>query len=69
MITVCCDAFGLHYVPISHHTVKFEQDDVGKWNIEGCCLACYVVHDMKFCPYCGTKIGFEDNDEKKGSNK
>lgn len=29
----------------------------GNWHIHGCCGGgCYVVTDMKFCPFCGTKL-------------
>lgn len=56
MITVCCDAFGLHYSLTDYHIAKFEQIKDGSWNIEGCCGGCYVVQDMRYCPYCGTQI-------------
>lgn len=36
---------------------QFELDGDGTWNINGCCGGgCYVVHQMKFCPYCGTSL-------------
>jgi hypothetical protein len=37
---------------------QFEPDDDGKtWNINGCCGGgCFVVTDMRFCPYCGTAL-------------
>ena len=32
-------------------------EDGKSWNINGCCGGgCYVVIDMKFCPYCGSKL-------------
>lgn len=32
-------------------------DEGGDWHINGCCGGgCYVVSNMKFCPYCGTKV-------------
>ncbi len=55
MITVCCDAFGLHYAPTGN-TVAFEKTDDDEWHIEGCCHGCYVVQGMEYCPYCGTQI-------------
>ena len=28
-----------------------------KWNVFGCCGGqCYVLSDIKFCPFCGTKL-------------
>ena len=39
---------------------QFEQAENGTWNINGCCGGgCYVVSDMKFCPYCGGKLAQE----------
>ncbi len=36
---------------------QFEPDNDGTWNINGCCGGgCYVVIEMKFCPYCGSKL-------------
>jgi len=36
---------------------RFAIQDDGTWAINGCCGGgCYVVVDMKFCPYCGGKI-------------
>lgn len=26
------------------------------WQINGCCGHCYVVTDIKYCPFCGTKL-------------
>lgn len=29
----------------------------GMWNVNGCCaVGCYVASDIKFCPYCGTRL-------------
>lgn len=29
----------------------------GEWHVNGCCGGgCYVLHDIKFCPFCGTKL-------------
>jgi len=34
------------------------------WNVEGCCGGgCYVLSDIKFCPFCGTKL--EPKNDKK----
>jgi rRNA maturation endonuclease Nob1 len=58
---ICCDNFADHLDPFRHSIVQFEQKDDGEWCIEGCCHGCYVVCNMKYCPYCGTEI---DIDEK-----
>lgn len=37
-------------------TGQFEEYD-GAWSINGCCGGgCYVVNQMKFCPFCGTNL-------------
>jgi len=53
-MTACCEAF-------QEQTVEryegFEQLDDGTWAILGCCGGgCFVVEQMKFCPYCGTRL-------------
>lgn len=36
---------------------QFEPDDDGTWSINGCCGGgCFVVTNMRFCPYCGAKL-------------
>lgn len=38
-------------------TSQFERQDNGKWAINGCCGGgCYVVDEINFCPFCGTKL-------------
>ena len=63
----CCDKFkemattleapaggGFMYPPEMRPSAQFEQSDE-MWNINGCCGGgCYVVTDMKYCPFCGT---------------
>jgi hypothetical protein len=28
----------------------------GKINVLGCCMHCYQLEDLKYCPYCGTPM-------------
>lgn len=36
---------------------QFQLDEDGTWNINGCCGGgCYVVSDMKFCPFRGAEL-------------
>lgn len=28
----------------------------GSWAVNGCCGCCYVLTDIKFCPFCGEKL-------------
>lgn len=36
---------------------QFVPDPDGTWSINGCCGGgCYVVTEMRFCPYCGSRI-------------
>jgi hypothetical protein len=32
-----------------------EQSD-GTFSVVGCCLNCYVLHDLVFCPWCGKRV-------------
>lgn len=66
----CCEAFakqagylqppaggGYMYPPSARPHAQFERDEDGTWNINGCCGGgCYVVEDMRFCPYCGASL-------------
>lgn len=64
-MSFCCDEFATLASPLAGAyadarmaaAAQFEQSDDGAWNINGCCGGgCYVVTDMRFCPYCGTKL-------------
>lgn len=39
-----------------------ENNDPGKWNVLGCCKHCYVLTGVRFCPFCGTEWGKQDDD-------
>lgn len=67
----CCAAFaaqamklqamaggGFMYPADMRPNAQFEPDEESDtWNINGCCGGgCYVVTDMRFCPYCGTRL-------------
>jgi hypothetical protein len=70
MAKFCCESFaeqaghlqapagGGSIYPIEMRpTAQFEPDKNGSWNINGCCGGgCYVVTEMKFCPFCGTRV-------------
>lgn len=49
---------GLLYPPQLRPDAQFVPDEDGKtWNINGCCGGgCYVVTEMKFCPFCGAVL-------------
>lgn len=33
------------------------KDSSGEWNINGCCGGgCFVLSDIRHCPFCGTKL-------------
>lgn len=68
MKTYCCEAFakqakelqapagGGIYPPEWRPLAQFEQNN-GTWHINGCCGGgCYVVTNMRFCPYCGNRL-------------
>ena len=72
MSQFCCDAFanqaselqppfggGTLYPSVP--TAQFERGEDGSWNINGCCGGgCFVVTEMRYCPYCGTPLNFEE---------
>ena len=67
----CCEKFaeeagrvqamvggGFAYPAEMHPIAQFEPDtDSETWNINGCCGGgCFVVTEMRFCPFCGSKL-------------
>lgn len=70
-IGYCCEKFaenagsaqatvsgGGLYPPKLHPTAQFRADRNGEtWDIYGCCGGgCFVVTEMRFCPFCGAKL-------------
>ncbi len=47
----CCTDFE---IKVSDY-VGFDKQEDGTWSISGC-SQCYVVHRMRFCPYCGKQL-------------
>lgn len=46
----CCSKF-------KENIGQFEQADDGSWNVNGCCGGgCYVLSEIRFCPYCGRHL-------------
>lgn len=38
---------------------QIEKTDDGKWAINGCCGGgCFVITDVKFCPFCGADVTY-----------
>ena len=38
-------------------TGQIEQSNDGSWHVNGCCGGgCYVLQDIHYCPFCGTKL-------------
>jgi len=36
---------------------QIEQSDDGTWAVNGCCGGgCYVLIDVRFCPFCGSAV-------------
>jgi hypothetical protein len=65
----CCDKFKHEAtapyegkgIPMYPSTVipktQIQQVDDGTWAVNGCCWGgCFVLGNMKFCPFCGTKL-------------
>ena len=51
-------ASGLAYSEIGDApTGQIERDCDGEWSVNGCCGGgCYVLTNLKYCPFCGTKL-------------
>jgi hypothetical protein len=48
---------GFAYPPEMHPTGQIEQLDDGTWAVNGCCSGgCFVLTDMRYCPFCGTAL-------------
>jgi hypothetical protein len=75
----CCDKFaeqaghlqvpsggGFLYPPEMVPDTQFEIEEDGTWNINGCCGGgCFVVTEMRYCPYCGASLAEHRPKEKK----
>ena len=70
-MTYCCERFKKEagevkamaggdflYPDSSHPKGQIEPDEDGEtWNVNGCCGGgCYVLTDIRFCPFCGNNI-------------
>lgn len=56
----CCETFA-NYTRTSEGlgagAPALHQADDGSWNVFGCCGGnCYMVIDLRFCPWCGKEI-------------
>jgi len=45
---------GGYLYPGGGHDAQIEFS--GGWHVNGCCGGCYVLTDIKFCPFCGTAL-------------
>lgn len=57
---------GLLYPPMMRSEAQVEYSSVDDmWNVNGCCGGgCYVMENIKHCPYCGEKLPFPPTMEK-----
>jgi len=53
---VCCDIFWVN-LDINDGHIEYYKG----WNITGC-SQCYVLNDMKYCPFCGKKLKIGNDD-------
>jgi len=48
---------GALYPASARPVAQFERLKDGTWGINGCCGGgCFVVTEMRFCPYCGANV-------------
>jgi len=46
------------FVYASRHRAIEPDDDGETWNVNGCCGGCFVLTEMRYCPFCGSKLEF-----------
>jgi hypothetical protein len=57
----CCAEFAEN---TGKRDVGIEKLTDGSWCVNGCCHGgCYVLQDIKYCPFCGTKLSQEKSNE------
>jgi len=52
----CCDKFKENHTN-DNHGIEYRNG----WHVNGCCGGCYVLTDIIFCPYCGTKLPIKES--------
>ena len=55
-------AGGFLYPPNCHPTGQIEYcEGNDSWNVNGCCGGgCYILENIKFCPFCGTRLPIKE---------
>jgi hypothetical protein len=57
---ICCDKFSEKY---GKYNVGFEFYE--GWHVNGCCGGgCYVLSDILFCPFCGSRLPVSDEERE-----
>lgn len=57
MSKYCCEKFAQEAGKLQKPIAQFERQEDGTWAINGCCGGgCYVVQEMRFCPFCGSSL-------------
>ncbi len=59
----CCKKFeentGTRNVGFEKPEPEKGNEYADKWHVNGCCGGgCYVLQDIKFCPFCGERLGW-----------
>ena len=60
-IVICCDQMNSHQKESSDCLKVCESGAICQ---EGCCGGCYVMADLKFCPWCGEELEVWDRGDE-----
>ena len=53
-VNACCKRFG---GAVGEAAITHEGREGREWNVPGCCGGgCYVLHAIRFCPFCGAAL-------------
>jgi hypothetical protein len=53
----CCEEFSELANKDEYEDGAFVRMSKGQWSINGCCGGgCFVVKDIRFCPFCGSDL-------------
>jgi hypothetical protein len=56
-VTYCCETW--ETLAKANIVQKYK----GLWHVVGCCEHCFVLDNLKFCPYCGTPMMGDEKGE------
>lgn len=58
----CCEEFAREVQTPKHMKRMERNEEDGTWRVYGCCQNCYVLDDIKFCPFCGSRLAGKEEE-------